>query len=227
VPPGITCTAVRREAAGHLAICCAAIATGSAPARALGAFKQAVLVLRRFVDGTRLVQLARDNGISLPTPTSCRYLHEGLTVLPDHTPGLSTALERAAAAGHSHLNLDGTVIRTDRVVAAGPNKADLWWSGKHKHHGGNLQASVVLSGSGIDVCAPSGGWYRKLRDGPEGGMSRGHVTTPPSRDHMYLLCESAGQVRDNGGEASRSPPAGRMRARKLGSGTHRRAGETL
>lgn len=39
-------------------------------ARALGVFKQAVLVLRWFVDGTRLVQLARDNGISLPT--SCR-----------------------------------------------------------------------------------------------------------------------------------------------------------
>jgi hypothetical protein len=34
--------------------------------RALGVFKQAVLVLRWFVDGTRLVQLARDNGTSVP-----------------------------------------------------------------------------------------------------------------------------------------------------------------
>ena len=30
------------------------------------------------------------------------------------------------AAGYTHLNLDGTVIRTDRVATAGPNGADLW-----------------------------------------------------------------------------------------------------
>ncbi|AGP52710.1 hypothetical protein M271_05420 [Streptomyces rapamycinicus NRRL 5491] len=42
-------------------------------------FKQPALVLRWFVDGTRLVQLARDDGISLPT--AYRYPHEGLTVL--------------------------------------------------------------------------------------------------------------------------------------------------
>ena len=120
---------------------CASTATGSAPAkntRALGVFKQGILVLRWFVDGTRSAQLARDNQISVPT--AYRYLHEGLTVLADHAPGLSTALERAAAAGCTHLNLDGTVIRTDRVAAPGPNGADLRRSGKHKHHGGNVQA---------------------------------------------------------------------------------------
>ena len=72
-----------------------------------GVFRQAVLVLRWFVDGTRVVQLARDNGISVPT--AYRYLHEGLIVLADHAPDLSTVLERAAAAGYSHLNLDGTM----------------------------------------------------------------------------------------------------------------------
>lgn len=97
--------------------------------RALGPFKQSVLILRWFLDGARLTQLARDNRISVPT--AYRYLHEGLTVLADHAPDLSTALERAAVAGFTHLNLDGTVIRTDRVTAPGPNKADLWWSGKH------------------------------------------------------------------------------------------------
>ncbi|MET8213785.1 IS5/IS1182 family transposase, partial [Streptomyces sp. NPDC005373] len=90
--------------------------------RALGVFKQAVLVLRWFIDGTRLTQLARDNRVSLPT--AYRYLHEGLTVLANHAPDLSTALERATAAGYTHLNLDGTVIRTDRVAAPGPNGAD-------------------------------------------------------------------------------------------------------
>lgn len=125
--------------------------------RKLGAFKQAVLVLRWFVDGTRIVQLARDNAISVPT--GYRYLHEGLSVLADHAPDLSTALERAAAAGYTHLNLDGTVIRTDRVAAPGPNKADLWWSGKHKHHGGNVQ--VISAPDGWPI------WVSPVRPGRE------------------------------------------------------------
>ncbi|AQW48453.1 transposase family protein [Streptomyces violaceusniger] len=125
--------------------------------RALGVFKQGVLVLRWFVDGARLAQLARDNGISLPT--AYRYLHEGPTVLAVHAPDLSTALERAAAAGYTHLNLDGTVIRTDRVSAQGPNGADLWWSAKHRHHGGNVQV----------VSAPDGWplWVSPVRPGRE------------------------------------------------------------
>lgn len=41
--------------------------------RTLGPFKQGVLVLRWFLDGTRLAQLARDNHVSLPT--AYRYLH--------------------------------------------------------------------------------------------------------------------------------------------------------
>ncbi|ANS70781.1 transposase [Streptomyces lincolnensis] len=41
--------------------------------RALGCFRQAVLVLRWFLDGTRLAQLARDNRVS--TSTVYRYLH--------------------------------------------------------------------------------------------------------------------------------------------------------
>ncbi|MGW2936163.1 HARBI1 family protein [Streptomyces sp. NPDC001156] len=125
--------------------------------RALSPFKQAVLVLRWFVDGTRMAQLARDNGIS--GPTAYRYLHEGLTVLSDHAPDLVTALERAVAAGHTHLNLDGTVVRTDRVAAPGPNGADLWWSGKHRHHGGNVQV----------ISAPDGWplWVSPVRPGRE------------------------------------------------------------
>jgi len=38
-----------------------------------------VLILRWFIDGTRLSQLARDNGLS--SSTAYRYLHEGLAVL--------------------------------------------------------------------------------------------------------------------------------------------------
>lgn len=117
--------------------------------RVLSCFKQSVVILRWFLDGTRLSQLARDNGLS--TSTAYRYLHEGLTVLASGAPDLATALERAKAAGLTHLNLDGTVIRTDRVAAPGPNGADLWWSGKHKHHGGNMQVIATPDGCPIWV----------------------------------------------------------------------------
>jgi hypothetical protein len=43
--------------------------------RSLGCYRQAVLVLRWFVDGTRLSQLAADNRIG--RSTAYRYLHEG------------------------------------------------------------------------------------------------------------------------------------------------------
>lgn len=70
--------------------------------RALGCFGQAVFVLRWFIDGTRMAQLARDNGLS--TSTAYRYLHEGLTVLAAGAPDLDTALRRAKEAGLTHLN---------------------------------------------------------------------------------------------------------------------------
>ena len=47
--------------------------------RALSPFKQAVLVLRWFLDGTRMTQLASDNEIS--KSTGYDYLHEGIDVL--------------------------------------------------------------------------------------------------------------------------------------------------
>ena len=162
MPSSITYTAVldvRRETAKHLA----QLLRGHRErlgtrkdTRALGVFKQVVLVLRWFVDGTRMAQLARDTGISVPT--GYRYLHEQLTVLADHAPDLATALERPAA-DYTHLNLDGTVIRTDRVAAPGPNSADLWWSGKHRHHGGNGQGASVPDGWPI--------WVSPVRPGRE------------------------------------------------------------
>ena len=47
--------------------------------RALGTYKQAVLVLRWFLDDTRMCQLARDNAISGSTAYDCR--DEGIAVL--------------------------------------------------------------------------------------------------------------------------------------------------
>jgi hypothetical protein len=67
--------------------------------RALGTWRQAVLVLRWFLDVTRIAQLAFDNQIGLST--AYRYLHEGIDVLAAVAPGLHGALLAARAAGHS------------------------------------------------------------------------------------------------------------------------------
>lgn len=125
--------------------------------RALGPFKQAVLVLRWFLDATRVAQLAADNHVSLSTAYT--RLHEGIDVLAALAPDVHEALAAARAAGATHVNLDGTLICTDRVTRKGPNGADLWWSGKHKRHGGNIQ---VLS-------YPDGfpGWVSDVRPGRE------------------------------------------------------------
>ena len=125
--------------------------------RALGCYRQAVLVLRWYLDGTRIAQLACDNGIG--KSTAYRALHEGIDALAAAAPGLHEAIASAKAAGHTHLNLDGTVIRIDRCAAPGPNGADLWWSGKHKHHGGNLQVLSDTDGWPL--------WISAVRPGRE------------------------------------------------------------
>ncbi len=133
--------------------------------RALGCYRQAVLVLRWFRDGTRLAQLATDHRIG--RSTAYRYLHEGIDVLAAAAPGLRGALLAARAAGHSHVTVDGTLIRTDRCSVAGPTartdrsdrRVDLWWSGKHSCHGGNVQV----------IAAPDGWplWTSSVRPGRE------------------------------------------------------------
>ncbi len=113
--------------------------------RAVGCFKQAVLVLRWFLDGTRLTQLAVDNAIGLST--AYRYLHEGVDLLAERKPSLHSALLAAKMAGHTHINVDGTLLATDRCRIPGPTPGvDLWWSGKHHHHGGNVQVVSTPDG---------------------------------------------------------------------------------
>jgi hypothetical protein len=139
--------------------------------RSLTCFKQAVLVLRWFLDGTRMKQLATDNAIS--TSTGYDYLAEGVTVLAARAPKLESALLAAKTAGYSHVNIDGTLIETDRCHTPGPTPGvDLWWSGKHHHHGGNVQV----------ITAPDGWplWTSDVRPGRE------HDTTAV-RTHAEVL----------------------------------------
>jgi hypothetical protein len=126
--------------------------------RALGCFKQAVLVLRWLLDGTRITQLAADNQIS--RSTGYTYLHEGIAVLAARAPALSSVLLAAKMAGYAHLTIDGTLIETDRCRTPGPTPGvDLWWSGKHDNHGGNVQV----------ITAPDGWplWTSPVRPGRE------------------------------------------------------------
>jgi hypothetical protein len=80
-------------------------------------------------------------------------------VLAACPPEMAEAMAAAKAAGHGHLNLDGTVVATDRCSHPGPNGADLWWSGKHKHHGGNVQ--VLSDPTGWPI------WVSDVRPGRE------------------------------------------------------------
>jgi DDE superfamily endonuclease len=147
--------------------------TGS---RSLTTRQQAVLALRWLFDDTRMIQLARDNNIS--ASTAYAYRDEAITVLAAGKPSLHGALLAAKTAGHTHVLLDGTLIPTDRIGTPGPTRGvDLWWSGKHRHHGGNIQV----------ISAPDGWplWTSPVRPGRE------HDTTAARTDPELLTLLAA------------------------------------
>ncbi len=171
--------------------------------RALSCFRQAVLVLRWFLDGTRMTQLARDNAIG--QSTAYEYLHEGIAVLAARAPELHSALLAAKMAGYAHVNLDGTLIETDRFATPGPTPGvDLWWSGKHHNHGGNIQV----------ITAPDG-WPLWTSAGTPRPRTRHHLPAHPPRDPARL-------AKDPRGPAHPGRPGLRRRSRHR----HRRVQET-
>ncbi|RYZ31968.1 MAG: transposase family protein [Propionibacteriaceae bacterium] len=113
--------------------------------------------------------------------TCYRYLHEALDVLAAQAPRLRPALLAAHAAGHTHVHLDGTLITANRVGVPGPStttkggrrrRVDLWWSGKHHRHGGNVQVLTAPDGWPI--------WVSPVRPGRE------HDTTCARKHHDLL-----------------------------------------
>jgi len=87
-------------------------------------------------------------------------------------------------AGHSHISVDGTLIETDRCRALGPTAGvDLWWSGKHANHGGNIQV----------ITAPDGWplWTSDVRPGRE------HDTSVERAELARLRLENAELRRTN------------------------------
>ena len=119
-----------------------------AGSRALTCREQAVMVLRRFRDRTRVEQLGRDHGIS--RATAYRYVDEGTEVLAARAPDLHEALERAREEGIPFVILDGKLFSTDRldeqVTSVKGEAIDAWYSGKHHRPGGNVQAVIRPDG---------------------------------------------------------------------------------
>lgn len=117
--------------------------------RALGTFRQAVLVLRWFREQACVHCLVRDAGIS--QATGYRYLHEGIDVLADQVPDLHQVLDHCRREGMTHVILDGTLIESDRLAGVRDNGNDLWFSQKHKTFGGNVQFLSAPDGTPLWV----------------------------------------------------------------------------
>ncbi|WP_327259661.1 transposase family protein [Streptomyces sp. NBC_01240] len=117
--------------------------------RALGPFRQAVLVLRWFRERGCVHGLARDAGVS--QATGYRYLHEGIDVLAEQAPDLHEVLDHCRREGMTHVILDGTLIESDRVAGVRENGNDLWFSQKHKAFGGNIQFLSAPDGTPLWV----------------------------------------------------------------------------
>ncbi len=164
--------------------------------RALGPFRQAVLVLRWFREGGCVHCLTRDAGIS--RATGHRHLHEGIDVLADQAPNLHEILDHYRHAGMTHVILDGTLIETDRLAGVRDNDNDWWFNQKHKAFGGNIQFLAALDGARCgsatsnpapppDITAarihalpgPSGGGRRPAHPGRRGLHRRRDRYSPP------------------------------------------------
>ena len=108
--------------------------------RALGPWRHAVLVLRWFLDATRVAQLAVDNAIS--SSTAYRYLHEGIDALAATAPGLHGAL----LAGHTHLQ--GAGVEDVAAVLGQVGDDSRIWGGRR---GRERLHRVVGRGRGVVV----------------------------------------------------------------------------
>jgi hypothetical protein len=119
-----------------------------AGSRKLNCRGQAVLALRWFRDQARKEALGRDHGVS--RATAYRYVDEAVDVLAAQAPELTPALERALADGVPYVILDGKVFGTDACAgtaqSAKGGEISLWYSGKTRSYGANVQAVMLPGG---------------------------------------------------------------------------------
>lgn len=138
--------------------------------RAATPYVQAVLVLRWFKERTDMRVLAGDAGVSIAT--AYRYLHEGIDVIAGHAPELGEVLAHGRDAGWGFVCLDGTLISCTRSSARSAAGHDVWYSGKHKQHGGNIQ--VVTDPTGYPV------WVSDVEPGSTHDITAARVHALPA-----------------------------------------------
>jgi hypothetical protein len=116
--------------------------------RKLGCYRQAKFGLAWFRDRADVRRLGAGSG--LPQSTAYRYLAEVIDVLAAEAPDLREALERALAEGAPYVILDGKIVDADRchekTLSRRGREIDLWYSGKKKDFGGNIQAVFYPDG---------------------------------------------------------------------------------
>ena len=116
--------------------------------RSLGCYRQALFILARYRDNADIPRLGAGFGIS--QATSYRYVAEGTEVIAAEAPGLEEALERAVKEGTPYVILDGKIVSSDRchvkTVSRKGRDIDLWYSGKKKDFGGNIQGVMYPDG---------------------------------------------------------------------------------
>lgn len=100
--------------------------------RKLDPGRHALLVLAHLRNGDTYARLAAGFGIGVATVF--RYVREVTDLLAAQAPTLTAAVWNLAWTHNNYAILDGTVVRIDRIAADKP-----FYSGKHRHHGINLQ----------------------------------------------------------------------------------------
>ncbi|MDE3723946.1 transposase family protein [Nocardiopsis sp. N85] len=107
--------------------------------RRLDPATQALLVLVHRHKGETFTQVAAGFGVG--TTTAWRYVRETTALLAAQAPTLEQGLRRARRKGRGYVIVDGTLIACDRVAADRP-----FHSGKHEHHGMNIQVVAAPDG---------------------------------------------------------------------------------
>jgi hypothetical protein len=114
--------------------------------RSLGCYRQALSGLAWYRDKADVPRLGA--GFGLSQATSYRYIDEVTDVVAAEAPGLEEALERAV--GTPYVILDGKIVSCDRchekTVSRSGRDIDLWYSGKKKDFGGNIQGLLYPGG---------------------------------------------------------------------------------
>jgi len=116
--------------------------------RSLGCYRQALFGLAWYRDKADIPRLGA--GFGLSQATSYRYVAEVTKVVAAEAPGLEEALERAVAEGTPYVILDGKIVCCDRcgekTVSRKGRDTGLWYSGKKKDFGGNIQGLFYPGG---------------------------------------------------------------------------------